>query len=401
MARIGLLTTSYPRHGRDFAGRFVAELARWLACTGDAVEVLAPHPAQETHPGVTCRPLRYALTPRLLYGAGAPDNLHRDLRAWLQAPAFVGHLALACWRHSQLWDGVISHWLLPCGVVAGRCSREIPHLAVAHSSDVHLLCSLGQPVGRTLLELGLSRKRTALALTSEALRSRLLELSPRGPARRRVERAEVLRMGIDARRLDHLPGDSAALRREHDLQGTTVALFVGRLVPVKGVATLIEACAALQDMVLVVVGDGPEGLRLRKLARKLGARVRFLGALGQAEVESWLHAADCLVLPSVVLPDGRSDSAPVVLLEAMAAGLPVVASQVGGNPELVRPGENGLLLPPGEAEPLRAMLSALGRDHDLRRHLGRGARATALQHTWDRVGGRIRRLLRAASAGDQ
>jgi glycosyltransferase involved in cell wall biosynthesis len=380
--RIGLLSTSYPRRRGDPAGRFVAELARWLADHGDLLEVLAPRPARDDHPRVEVRPLRYALRPRLLYGAGAPDNLSRSPRAWLQAPALVGRLALACARRAGTWDGVLSHWLLPCGLVAARFARARPHLAVAHSSDVHLLARL--PLAPLALA-ALDRPRTALVLTSEALRPTLLSLARRPSTRRLVERAEVVRMGIPA--VGPAPG------RERERGDQVVVLFVGRLVPVKGVDLLLRACAGLRGVKIVVMGEGPLRARLERLAATLGVPARFLGERSGDDKRAWLRDADLLVLPSVVLPDGRTDSAPVALLEAMAAGVPVIASRVGGNAELIEHESGGLLVPPGRIEPLREAIARLASDPALRTRLAAGGREVAARHTWEVVGPRIRRLL--------
>lgn len=400
--QIGLLSTSYPRHPHDPAGRFVAELAGWLAETGDTLEVLAPHPARDPHPGVHVRSLRYALRPRLLYGAGAPDNLKRA-GAWPQVPAYVTRLFIACRQHSRRWDGVISHWLLPCGLVTSLASRGLPHLAIAHSSDVHLLRRL---TAAPLLLWALARPLTQLVLTSDYLRPLLAQIARGTAARQLVDRAAVIRMGIHEHRLvdtSDAERDRRAhpLRQLHGLSHNTVALFVGRLVPVKGVEHLIRACASLEGMTLVIVGDGPERPALERLASRHGGgtggdakgQVLFVGQLGAKERDAWLHAADLLVCPSLELPDGRTESAPVVLLEAMASGLPVVASRVGGNPELIQHGTSGILVPPADVSALRTALAALQADEELRRRLGREAIQVARQHSWDHVGARLRRLL--------
>ena len=388
--QIGLLSTSYPRDPADGAGRFVAELAGWLARRGDAVEVLAPHPAADPTPGVMVRPLRYALKPALLYGAGAPDNLRASPRAWLQAPAFCARLALECLRRAQRWEAVISHWLLPCGAVAARCAPRTPHLAVAHSSDVHLLRRL--PAARALLRL-ITRPRTTLVLTTETLRPPLLRLARTPSTRRLVEQAPVVRMGIPAP--SSVPdAEVEALRRRNDLVGRTVVLFIGRLVPVKGLELLLRACAGPERLTPVIVGDGPLRAELEALARQLGVDARFYGALGGADKAAWLAAADLFALPSIVLPDGRTDAAPVVLLEAMAAGLPVVATRVGGNAELIEHERSGLLVAPGEVAPLRAALAALASDAALRKRLGRAGQQVATNHTWDEVGEKLRDCLK-------
>lgn len=392
--RLGVLTTSYPRYPGDPAGSFVAGLAAWLALRGDRVEVLAPHPARGEGglPGLEVFALRYARQPRLFFGAGAPDNLRR-LAAWLQVPGFLATLGRECHSRSAGWDALISHWLLPCGLTGALAGRGRPHLAVAHSSDVHLLA--GQPaLGAPAIAALAGRQRCRLLLTSEALRPQLLGLACGARARRLVETAAVLRMGIPAPALAVADPEQRQRRRAALGLGPEeiLLLFVGRLVPVKGVELLLEACAGL-TVHLVVLGDGPERAALQRRASSLGLSAHFLGEQGAEERDGWLAAADLLALPSRVLPDGRTESAPLVLLEAMAAGLPVLATRVGGNAELIRNGVNGLLVPPGEVEPLREAMAGLLVDPRFRRRLGREARRTAAAHTWEKVGPRLRGLL--------
>jgi glycosyltransferase involved in cell wall biosynthesis len=141
------------------------------------------------------------------------------------------------------------------------------------------------------------------------------------------------------------------------------------------------------------MGDGPEREPLEGLARQRGRRVLFLGSRAGADKQAWLHAADLLVAPSRVLADGRTDSAPVVLLEAMAAGLPLISSRVGGAAELIVDNENGLLVPPEEIAALRRAIVALAADPERRAALARAGRRTAADHGWHRVAGRLRSLL--------
>ena len=384
---IGLLTTSYPRHPQDLAGRFVADLAGWLAGAGHQLEVLAPHPAgRDPRPGVMVRALRHRVGPtRLLYGAGAPDNLRHAL-AVAEIPLFVARMAAECWRRRGRWSHVMSHWLAPCGLVAAVAAGDLPHLAVAHSSDVTLLSRL--PGGQHLLHR-LARSRAALVLTSEALRLTLAALAHTARARRFVEQARVVRMGIP-----DLPGGQTAGPLRSPSSELRV-LFLGRLVEVKGVDLLIQACAPLRGVTLTIAGDGPERQALERLVIQAGAgrRVRFVGQQLGPDKEALLREVDALALPSRVLPDGRTDSAPVVLLEAMAAGLPVVATRVGGNEELIQNEHNGMLVPPHQIGPLRGALERLRDDPELGSRLTGAGRRTAAEHTWDRIGPVLERML--------
>jgi glycosyltransferase involved in cell wall biosynthesis len=144
-------------------------------------------------------------------------------------------------------------------------------------------------------------------------------------------------------------------------------LTVSRLIERKGVDTLIEALARTGDprLSLDIAGEGPKWSTLRELAdaRGVGARVRFHGFADRAAIAS-LHArADVFVLMS------RAESCSMAMLEAMAAGVPVVASRVGGNAELVTDGTNGLLLPPEDVDGLARTLSRLAADALLRERL--------------------------------
>jgi glycosyltransferase involved in cell wall biosynthesis len=147
------------------------------------------------------------------------------------------------------------------------------------------------------------------------------------------------------------------------------AVTVGRLIPLKRVDGLLEALKELPDLGLVVVGDGPERPRLERRARELGVsdRVYFAGQRSKKEALGLMAACDLFVLNSV------HEGLPHVVLEAMALGLPVVATAAGGTPEVVRDGETGVLVP-SRYGTLGASLSALARDPALRRRLGRAAR---------------------------
>jgi glycosyltransferase involved in cell wall biosynthesis len=162
----------------------------------------------------------------------------------------------------------------------------------------------------------------------------------------------------------------AALRAESGLNGL-VALFVGRLVEnLKGVSTLIRACAQLErrgiPVSLLLAGDGPDRNDYQEMARTVGLNtVRFLGTVGHDELCRYYAAADVLVLPS------RSEPWGFVLNEGMEFGLPLVVSEaVGAGPDLVRPGENGVVVPVGDVLALAEAMERLARDETLRKKMG-------------------------------
>ncbi len=187
--------------------------------------------------------------------------------------------------------------------------------------------------------------------------------------------------------------DKAASRRTLGLpiEGR-LALFLGLIRPYKGVDVLLDALARVRDgdWSLAVAGEpwGGQGKVLTRRAKALGleGRVRFhLHWVPEGEVPTWLGAADVMVLPY------RSGSQSAVAPMALGSGVPVVASAVGGVPEVVEDGVNGLLVTPGSAAALAAALDRL--DDATREELAAGARRWAEGVTWDAYAGEVERLL--------
>lgn len=154
-------------------------------------------------------------------------------------------------------------------------------------------------------------------------------------------------------------------------------VFVGRQIENKGVRYLIESAVLLQkrnvDFKMVIIGDGPQLDGNRSLCQSLGleGRVEFLGALENKHIVRHLVSARCLVLPSLC------EGAPMVIMEAMACGLPVVASRVGGIPDMISDGENGYLVEPKDISMLADKIEKLIGDQSLACRLGKNGRRRA------------------------
>ena len=171
-------------------------------------------------------------------------------------------------------------------------------------------------------------------------------------------------------------------------------VFAGRLTAQKSLSTALEALARLPDAQLVVIGDGPERAALESRARELGlnGRVEFRGARPRSEVLLAFAGATAAVLPSAW------ENLPHAAVESLAVGTPVVATAVGGVPEVVRDGVNGLLVPPFDPERLAAALALVATTPGLRSELATGARASAAELSRNRIYGRLEQILREAAA---
>ncbi|NLG84642.1 MAG: glycosyltransferase family 4 protein [Firmicutes bacterium] len=206
----------------------------------------------------------------------------------------------------------------------------------------------------------------------------------------------VLPNPIDLSRFARTEGPS--VRRQLGLDEEELVLsFVGRLGIEKNLGFMLEAFALLREMApelplrLVLVGAGPEETRLRELGEELGLgdRLIFTGSVPYQTVPSYLAAADLFLMTSV------TEVKPLVLLEAMAAGLPVVAVRAAGAMDTLTDGLDGLLVPLDRGAFAQAVLSLL-RDEERRRAMGRAARATVERYALDRVAAEFLRLYEEA-----
>ncbi len=165
------------------------------------------------------------------------------------------------------------------------------------------------------------------------------------------------------------PAPPPAIPAKGATDGGGYLLFFGRLSREKGVTTLVEAVAHVPGSRLVIAGDGPQRRELEALARgAAGGRIEFTGHQASEQLRATLRGASLVAVPSAWY-----ENCPYTILEAFAAGKPVIASNIGGIPELVRDGQDGLLFPPGHAGELAACIRALTGDDQLRQRLGQSA----------------------------
>jgi glycosyltransferase involved in cell wall biosynthesis len=336
--RIGLLTTSFPRHAGDYAGSFVGDRVRRLLADGHTVDVLAAgdrgaaHGGEMEHEGLSITRIAPHPDPlpsgergkekSLFYGDGAPEALERrSARVWLAAAHFSCALAAEARARAPRFDVIESHWLVPSALAALAAAPSHRQRAFAHSGDVALLERI--PFGRTIARR-LAHAGIAIQFVSDALQARFAVL-----AGRQVGTVEPVAL---AGEWPARAGVDVAGRRRLGLARPTV-LAVGRLVPIKGHERLLRACARVQGdrgspasrpLEVVILGDGPERARLGRLADALGVRLRLPGFVSRDEVALWLRAADVFVQPSIRLANGRTEGAPFATAEARAVGIPVL-----------------------------------------------------------------------------
>jgi colanic acid/amylovoran biosynthesis glycosyltransferase len=286
------------------------------------------------------RPLRLATSVALVAGGYArrPRVLARALATVPLAAAHARRLA------TEPVDHLHAHYATYPLLAAWLCHRltGIPYSFTAHAHDLF--------VDQSFLRRRLSAARFVVAISEYNRRFLAAYNASATPV-------YVVHCGVDPsayRFRPRAPGPAGRVR----------ALCVASLYEYKGHAVLLQALACeegdLERVDLDLVGSGPLREELERLARGLGLqrRVRFHASLAEPAVTELLDHADLFVLPSIVARNGQMEGIPVALMEALAAGVPVIASRLSGIPELARDGETGLLAEPGRPEQLR---TAIGR----------------------------------------
>jgi glycosyltransferase involved in cell wall biosynthesis len=209
----------------------------------------------------------------------------------------------------------------------------------------------------------------------------------------------ALTWGVDAVRVSVLPNPTPPLpelpprdesREAFGIDGPTLA-FAGRLAPQKALDVAIDAVARLDGVTLLIAGDGDVRGELEEHAAPLGERVRFLGSLPREEVLQLFAAADASLLSSAW------ENFPHTVVEALAVGAPMIATEVGGVPEIVQDGVNGLLVPPNDVEALADAIERFFADEDLRARLRAAAASSVERYAPDKVYGELEEILAAAS----
>ena len=338
-----VLSHMFPNPRDPGAGIFVLEQVRALRNAGATILVVSPTPWAPRWLRFLPSVGKYSVVPRrsvvdefVIQHPRVPTLPNRLGFSWSGLLFYLScrRLVAKLMRQTKI-DVIHAHTVLPDGAAAVLLGREfgLPVVCTAHGSDVNVYPFENRFV-RWACRWALRHVDCMIAV-SENLKKAAIALAG-------AREIAVVHNGANSRSFKKMGRHEARRRLRLDYTGKLVC-FVGYLRCEKGLEYLLEAFARLvqPDTQLCLVGDGPLNQSLTALAQRLGIvdHCRFLGQRPHDEIPLWISAADCIVLPSL------SEGFPTILAEAMLCGVPIIATPVGGIPEVIRDGETGLLVP--------------------------------------------------------
>ncbi|MGO8878878.1 MAG: glycosyltransferase [Desulfomonilaceae bacterium] len=361
--KILVLTTTYPANETDWSGAFIHSLVLAIQRRGFEVEVIAPSNGQSYGPqfidGVHVSRFAYfwpRSLERLTKGAGGiPENMSKSILAKFQIAPMMVIFVLRTLIAVRRFDVIYANWI-GAGLVGALVSRISgkPMVVSFRGDDGYL--ARDNRLWRMFTKWVLRQSSFVTTVSSELLK--IMRDLGADPAR-----STLPRFGVDTKVFYPAP-------RTENSDGRVRIIFVGSLIPKKGLQDLINAMGnpEFRNTSLTIVGDGYYSENLKDLAReklKNHCEIFWKGITPPREVAKLMRQSDILVLPSY------TEGSPNVVKEAMASGLPVIGTRVGGVPDLVSHGKTGLLYEPGDVEALRECLFKLVKDGNMSVEMGR------------------------------
>lgn len=392
------LTSSFPRYNGDFAGSFVFELAKNLQDYGFSVTVLAAHHpgarSKEEFEGINIYRYQYffpAKFQKLYRDGGWVYNFRKSTLAKFQVPLFfISELYFATKIIKQEQIEILhSHWLMPQGFIGTICKKifNIPHVITIHAADIFLLENL--PFKNVIADF-IAKDCDEIIIVSSYVSERFLTMISSNLKEYVENKITVLPMGIDVLSFQEHK-DIKHLKHRYTISSKFTLLYIGRLADKKGISYLIEAMPTIikhiNDVCLIICGDGHLLGELIQIVKKLNLEryVTFTGFVSNDIKLDYISIADIVIVPSLVLDTGETEGLPVVILEYLAAGKPIIATNVSGIKDVIESGWNGILIEQRSSEQISNQVLRLLSDEELRISLGENARISGSKFDWSLI----------------
>lgn len=385
--RLLITGSTFPRWQGDTEPRFVLDLAKEMTKYFD-VTVVVPAAIgakdDEIIEGVKVHRYHYLPVKKwetLAYPGAIVPRIKEKKSRILQVP----FLFLGLWnylrRNQNKFDVAHSHWFIPQGIIQAFFS--IPFLITGHGGDV---TGLNTGVIKMLKARAL-QKASAITFVSPQLKD-IVEKYPEYSQALKSKTVEIIPMGVDTSKFSK----DYHIDNYFNQGNKKVILYVGRLVEYKGLRYLIEAMEDV-DGVLIVVGSGPMKEEYERLSLPMKEKIQFLGPKTHDELKEIYASADIFCIPSYTTEKGEKEGFGLVTLEAMASGLPVVASNSGGISTIVKNAYNGFLVEEKNSSQLAERIMTLIMSDDDYKSMTEMAVKTANEYDYTKVGKKYEALI--------
>lgn len=406
MKKILIITSNYPRYANDSYGWFINEIGKRLKDKGFKIFALAPHCSnakfKEVIDGINVFRYPYFYPYRfqkLAYGNGIPYNLKKSHLAKIQVPflfllQLLNVIKIAKKEEIEI---INSHWFMPQGL-AGAIYKKcfgISHVVTIHSSEITLLKKI--PMGRRIAEFVINNTDVLISVSSHRANELLAFISPKA-GKAAKEKVHIIPMGVTKNELI-TDKNKEELKIKYGVNSKFVVLFVGRLVDVKGCEYLIRSFRYVVDkfdsVQLIIIGNGPLENELKKMTDDLDLKkhIRFEGFIEHSKIGDYYILSDIIAFPSIVDSSGFEEGLPVVLLEGLTAGKPMVATRTKGGMEVIEDGYNGLLVEPENPAQMADAILMLLENFELREKLSINALESSKKYDWENIADQYKQII--------
>jgi glycosyltransferase involved in cell wall biosynthesis/ubiquinone/menaquinone biosynthesis C-methylase UbiE len=402
--RICILTHTFPRHKKDFTAPFMDGVASGLASAENQVFVLTPYVAgiNTIKRGQNYKIITYKyIWPNSLHRLGYSQTLTNDMQLklimWILSPFMYlfGLVALLKLIKKEKIDIINAHWILPNGFIAAIATKltGVPSVSTLPGSDVYMA---QKNVIFSWMARFATRTNSWVTSNSPQLLSDLGNINESNTKKREklMRKFSSIIYGTYPDKFKPLKTNTKKIRSELNIpKSDLVVLGVGRLVPKKGFRYLVEAAKFIlkrkHNVTFLVVGEGDQRSELEKLAKKLGVyeKFRFPGWADYGKLVHYYNIADVFILPSVRDEKGNLDDQSVSVVEAMACGKPIVATDFPGYKIVILDKQNGFLIPQKNSKEIGVAVSKLLLSKRLRDTMGKKSRELVVKNfSWLAIG---------------
>jgi len=300
-------------------------------------------------------------------------HIHRVSRQKVKFLGIISYWLKVFWLLKKINPDIVHTQSIGAGI-PGVLAKKIlkrPYVVWGRGSEIYLPWRFKEVISKLVL-----RNADAVIALTEDMKREIRKICDKD--------IYVIPNGVDLERFENLSREN--IRRKLEITNEQkIVIFAGTLRPIKGVKYLIQAMNIIRQKntkaSLMLIGDGEERQSLEELVKEsnLGDCVTFVGQVPNEEVLEYMAASDVFVLPSL------SEGFPLVILEAMASGLPIVATKVGGLPEIIKEGDNGFLVEPKDSVEITEKVLLLLQGKELRQRIAKNNRQRAKDYAWAKV----------------